>query len=387
MRPGFSWSSPPDVNLVLPEESIATFCASPLPCFSQEALVFIDDLSKTLREGTKGFPSLLSLGFWLRSANIVSKAETATGRSPLGVVFHVVPSNVPTVGVFSWLLALLMGNPSVIRLSSQASEEQAELLRVVLGVIASPQHAAIRSRTRFIRYEHQESFTRWFSDRCALRVVWGGDSSVESIRKVPLNAQAQEVAFPDRRSLLLVDSAWLEQIAPAERQHTYERLSTDLTTFAQLACSSPTLLVWVGPPSSTLRAELLNRVFQGFSGSASYSVNRYLNAQLNAALVPDVDFEFFKGVSVSRFAAPVHLPFVGFGMLSEWVVGDLTTFANEHWNIQTLVFVGEQKASLRSSLHRSTSRVDRIVSPGQALGFDWVWDGLDLLSLFSRQRA
>jgi hypothetical protein len=387
MRTQISWSSPPDVTLVLPDEGIATFRSDPLACFSQEALAFVEDLSQCLRRGKKEFPSLLSLGFWLRSANIASKTDAARVRSPVGVVFHVVPSNVPTVGVFSWLLALLMGNPSVVRLPSQTSEEQAELLRVVSHVIALPQHAPIRSRTRFCRYERQEAFTRWFSDRCALRVVWGGDSSVESIRKIPLNAQAQEVVFPDRRSILLIESTWLEQSTPAERRVTYDRLSVDLTTFAQLACSSPSLLVWVGAPSSSLRAELFNRVFKKFSDPASLSVNRFLNAQLNAALVPDVDFEIFRGVSVSRFSAPVHLPFVGFGMLSEWVVDDLSSFLSVDWSIQTLVFVGDHKSDLRSSLQGSTCRVDRIVSPGQALSFDWFWDGFDLLSLFSRQRA
>ncbi len=31
------------------------------------------------------------------------------------------------------------------------------------------------------------------------------------------------------------------------------------------------------------------------------------------------------------------------------------------------------------------TRIDRLVAPGQALAFDWFWDGQDLLASMSRQ--
>ena len=42
---------------------------------------------------------------------------------PLGKTFHIAPSNVDTIFVYSWLISMLMGNINVIRISSRISEQ------------------------------------------------------------------------------------------------------------------------------------------------------------------------------------------------------------------------------------------------------------------------
>ena len=55
------------------------------------------------------------------------------------------------------------------------------------------------------------------------------------------------------------------------------------------------------------------------------------------------------------------------------------------WDMQTCVWVGGDRAGVEAALPTaSTCRIDRVVAPGQALAFEWHWDGIDMLQLCSR---
>lgn len=96
------------------------FIADPLPLLCPRHLQFCGSAVDPFAAG--GAALSLIWPRWvsrLRPRNIDEQRKHMAGRMPLGMVFHLVPSNVPTVAFYSWLMALLTGNSSVVRLSSR----------------------------------------------------------------------------------------------------------------------------------------------------------------------------------------------------------------------------------------------------------------------------
>ena len=96
-------------------------------------LNFLSDLSKSIIRDPffKVEPSFISLGFWLRKSNmkrIISENNFVKGTDsfvvkPIGKVFHLCPSNVDTMFIYSLVLALLAGNKNVVRISSKLESD------------------------------------------------------------------------------------------------------------------------------------------------------------------------------------------------------------------------------------------------------------------------
>jgi acyl-CoA reductase-like NAD-dependent aldehyde dehydrogenase len=73
-------------------------------------------------------PASVALAYWLRPAQLARLAEEHARRAatepdvlrvPVGRVLHLAPSNVDTLFVYTWALAFLCGNASVVRLSQE----------------------------------------------------------------------------------------------------------------------------------------------------------------------------------------------------------------------------------------------------------------------------
>ena len=61
---------------------------------------------------------------------------------------------------------------------------------------------------------------------------------------------------------------------------------------------------------------------------------------------------------------------------------EISPFLNRE--IQTLTYCGVEKSIMLDWLKNGVNGIDRIVPVGQALNFDYIWDGLDLFASLSR---
>ena len=68
----------------------------------------------------KKYPDIISYAFWIREGNLYNIKKNYNIKNDLyigrGLVFHVVPSNVPTNFVYSLTFGLLSGNSNIIKL-------------------------------------------------------------------------------------------------------------------------------------------------------------------------------------------------------------------------------------------------------------------------------
>lgn len=375
---------------------------APLSPFHSNSLQFIQALSKQLVK-MRRYPELVALGFWFRKARIHDMQvawERKTKESlvkPRGNVFHVAPSNVDTIFVYSWMLSLLAGNRNIIRVSSKEQTQTSELLSVVIQVLAQPEHRAIAERTVIMTYAHDDQITAFLSQQCHTRVIWGGDTTVQAVRKIPLAPVANELVFPDRFSLAVFQANSVLEASKEEKQQLWEDFFNDAFWFDQMACSSPRLVLWTG---ENRVVKLAQKVFwDGFEQllkskngelMAATQVQKLTTSlwlaaeQFTSAINWNTNYT---RLSFHEFPKEVRERHCGAGLFYEYSVPTLADICPLLVDKdQTLVYFGYSKNELYTFVEElSTRGIDRIVPVGQALNFDEIWDGQNFLTSFTRE--
>jgi hypothetical protein len=159
---------------------------------------------------------------------------------PRGLVCHWIAGNVPLLGMFSWALSALLGNVNAIRLSSRQADTMSPLLELLAET--SPAGRQMADETLVCSFPRElEAAHQALSDAADVRIAWGGQESIESVRRLPCRWDCDDIVMGPRISVAVVDPALA---APA----TVSRLATDVVFFDQAACSSPQVIFVRGAP-------------------------------------------------------------------------------------------------------------------------------------------
>lgn len=371
--------------------------------FAPELLDFAAALSERLlrHADARRYPELTVLGFFMRRARLLELQDRYsmlrardTVRSPRGVVFQVPPSNVSSLLVYSWVMAALPGNVNVIRLPSTLSPELLTILQLWNELLET--HSAMRENTLLIHYDHDDEVTAALSLLADVRVIWGGDATVEKLRRFALQPAARELTFPDKHSLAIMNTSQYLHATPPERDRLTAKFYNDAYWFDQMACSSPRVIVWVGDEYASREAS------SDFFDRLSHRIaERGRNASLSAALSKKA---FACGAVIDQGVTGCR---ESGNELTVLDVERLDAITRQHcgnglffqafvtgWERichfvcrrdQTIGYYGFETAELEELAMRVNGRgVDRIVPIGRALDFSHLWDGYDLLQEFSR---
>lgn len=394
------------LQILLPAgQDLEVLAAGPdLPPFGDLQLDFAAALSRALTSSpaSRQHPELMALGFWLRPAHLrrlvdrVLSDHAHTVLQPRGLGLHIAPGNVDTIFVYSWMLSLLCGNRSIVRLSSRPSEQTTLLLAMLQPLLEDPAWRAVARSVAFVRYAHDDAITARLSARCDLRVVWGGDATVQAVRAVPLPAHATELCFPDKFSLTLLRADAVADAEGPALAALARALANDAYTFGQQACSSPRLVLWLGDQAQTERAR--SRLWPPVEAAARQMAHGLGMADhLNTAVAVDLlalqaDVHIAPGPALVRRVwldnPAVHAEAHGGGGLFHEAglatLDDLPPLLSRR--VQTVSHHGFSRDELLQFCRRHTLRgIDRMVPVGQALAFGPVWDGTDLWRAFTRE--
>jgi hypothetical protein len=373
-------------------EPQAPFSDSRIDCCHQLSRALFSDAE------ARAFPELQSLAFWLRKTEILrlrddfdARARSGTVRVPRGLVFHIPPGNVDTIFVYSWALALLTGNQNVVRVSSRNSPQSLVLCRLLREILSGATLSQF-----FIQYGHDTGVTQALSDACDVRVIWGGDLTIHTIRQSPLPVHAKELTFPDRSSLSAISAAAWLSASDEQRVDVVRHSFNDTFWFDQMACSSPRLLVWCGTQLDCRRAahEFLSGLEleigrRGYRLEASVRMQKLLFAA--GAIIDQPVFSYLTGgpqLTVLELESldTLGTEHCGGGLLFQFHTASLADIApHVRRRHQTLTYFGFDPAELSALVQNLQGRgLDRVVPIGQALQFSSVWDGYDLLAELTR---
>lgn len=377
--------------------------ATTFPPFSDELIALGDDISKKLFSlpNVTEIPDVASLAFFLRAASLLKlKREWLASiprnctAMPRGRVFHIAPANVEVMFVYSWVVSMLCGNANIVRIPSKPSaviDVLCRSLRESLGSFPSIAHSQYG-----ISYEADNAITQSLSKSAHVRVIWGGDSTVSSIRSIESHASLRDIVFPNRFSWAAIKASFLLSLSPDERHNLAVRFFKDSYLFDQRACSSPQILVFVGKESecasahSTFMDDLQKVVEeQGYATDTAHNIEKLSSAALIAAHDTGVVLNRRSPEVMSiatTYSEQLRRSTCGGGFFVVLYLRSLDALADmAEAQDQTLSHAGFSEAELSSAIRAICGRgFDRIVPCGQALQFEPIWDGMNLMNELTR---
>ena len=151
--------------------------------FDDLVVNFFDALSNELMHDprSKQFSDVISYAFWIRKSSLLKAKNSFLNLNKLGrgVAFHIAPSNVPINFAVSMTSALLAGNSCVIRVSNKDFEQVNIVTEAINKVLAKTEFVSLQGYIITVRYERDKIVNDYLSSICDLRIVWGGDITIE----------------------------------------------------------------------------------------------------------------------------------------------------------------------------------------------------------------
>lgn len=366
-----------------------------LPLFAPDIIEFLHTFSRlTLADNeAKNWPDVIGLGFWCRPSSIArmqSENRSVAHRYGRGVAFHIAPGNVAVNFAYSLIVGLLTGNANIVRLPGRVHPQTAIVVRLFNSALQS--HPMMRPRIILVRYDRQRHINDALSAICDTRIIWGGDKTIADLRQSSLPPRALDIAFADRYSIAVINAD--AYLAHPEKEKLARALYNDTLLNDQNACTSPSLIVWLGEHQPEGRA-LFWQNFEALA-AARYTpepisaVNKLTQLYLLSARFAGVR----KVSGAQNIVVRVELSALeketldwrgNGGFFMEYVARSLDEISPVcHSRCQTMATFGVSSDELNNWLASGLRGVDRIVSLGQTLDFSLQWDGYDLVAMLTR---
>lgn len=376
---------------------------SALGIFSDAAIEFLNALSQELRAmpSVRSLPDVATFSFFCRKANILNmktlRNDDSIVRLGRGVVFHIAPSNVPVNFAYTLICGILSGNVNIVRVPSKDFEQVSVIIKAISAIAAKPECQEIAKRILLVRYERQSTATSEFSSLCDVRVIWGGDDTIEQIRKNALPPRSYDITFADRYSLCVINAD--EYVHETKPEAVAQGFYNDTYLFDQNACTAPHLVVWLGSTDNVAQSQAIfweqlhGLVKQKYQDVQPVIAVDKLTALYNQAAISGVsvskshaDDNLLWRVTLDTLPANIDEFRCSSGYFSEYhatALADIARIITRKY--QTVAHYGLSVEQLKTFVtDLSPAGVDRYVPIGKTTDFSLVWDGYDLIGMLSR---
>jgi hypothetical protein len=376
--------------------------------FDTRTIDFLDGLSKLIF-GDKAInrrPEITALGFWLRKAQLRKMMieqeyllnNTQFKVAPIGKVFHICPANVDTMFIYSMVVSLLMGNRNVLRISKRMDAPHVlNLFDKLNQLLAIEEFDIFKDYINIISYDHNKEISNFLSSAANARLIWGGDSTINTFQSFEKAPRTKDIVFADRISMMVLNSKAILKSSGPEWQEFLRNFFNDSYTFDQMGCSSPQTIYFIGSGTESQSARVkISDSFVDFlkveyetdiSSLASLKLNRMVDDALDNNLKSHMGNNLFKLVELTEAADSTILHGCGGGYFYFRDCLDINELLNLRVpKIQTITHFGfSSKDKFKLFDLAYGEGIDRIVHLGHALNFHYIWDGYNLFQELSRK--
>lgn len=232
-----------------------------LQVFSDITINFFSDLSKSILSDStiRDYKDVIGFGYWIRKASLksyvnnISRSGNKIGR---GLCLHIAPSNIPVQFAVSLVPALLAGNPSIVRCSSKQFR-QTDIICSKIIELLNGDYQELKPYICIIKYEHNDEITNWLCSMCDVRIIWGGDRTITTLKKFEVMPRTIDICFSDRFSIAIINGDKLDE---TNVKNVVDEFWIDTYYVDQNACSSPRLIFWYGNNAETSRELFWNKL-------------------------------------------------------------------------------------------------------------------------------
>jgi acetolactate synthase small subunit len=368
--------------------------------FSDNAIFLLNNLSIELYKSPniREYPDVATFAFFCRKANIINLKRNYNQvgfRLGRGVVFHIAPSNVPVNFAYSMVAGLLSGNNNVVRVPSKNFEQVTLIIQALKNVVKVNHLTELENRLFLVKYEKSSDATEYFSSICDVRVIWGGDQTIDLVRINKIKPRSIDITFSDRYSFAMINAE--KVLIETDIDKVTNNFFNDTYLFDQNACSAPRIVVWVGSEHIIDQAKNIfwksvqNRI-ENYDLSPIIAVDKLVSLLQQST----TDHKLTKVKSINnklwRISTPtLHKELENYtcagGYFLEYnarSVEEISLFVTRKF--QTMAYFGFEKDDLREALKKmKLLGIDRVVPFGKTTDFDLIWDGYDLIYTLSRE--
>jgi hypothetical protein len=392
-----------EYNVLFPDRFIEDDFTSQKLCLPFDDLLinFLNSLSKALFNdiSVKNYPDVATFAFFCRKSNITSLKDKYLNNDEFkigrGIVFHITPSNVPVNFAYSLVSGLLAGNANIIRIPSK----QFEQINIIINALNSLKKILlfkeILNKIVLVGYDKKSIATDYFSSLCDVRVIWGGDETINTIRKSSIKPKSFDITFSNRYSFTVINAD--EYVKEKNTKKIAIDFFNDTYLFDQNACSSPHLIIWLGVESNVIKSKNifwseLNLILNNnYELSDIIAIDKLTNFYMQS-----IDQNFLKRnnplnnklwrIELKELTSKIELYKCAGGYFSEYHAENLKAIDYIiNTKYQTMSYYGLTNDQINNFLFDIKPKgIDRIVPIGKTTDFSIIWDGFNLINSLSR---
>ena len=385
-----------NVNLLCGTDTIEI---SPNVPYNNLVCDFLNELSNVLRNypNVKDYPDVVSFSFWCRKSNLKylkDKFDDSSLRVGLGLVFHITPSNVPVNFAFSFVFGLLSGNSNIVRVPTKEYPEVDIICKCIQTVFEDKRYKIIKGRNSFIRYDKNDYVTQYYNQDCNARLIWGGDETIFTMKKMDTLPRCIDIMFSNRTSLAVLNPVEILKLSEKDLDVLINKFYNDTYLMDQNACSSPFLVVWLSDNYQgkyRFWKRLAEFVDNKYKLDLINSVDKYTLLCEQAIELNNVKEYYNYGnnlyiLNIDKLSNKIQNYKGKFGHFFEIELNTVDSLSNIITNdYQTLTYFGIPKDTLIDLVIKNhLLGIDRIVPVGESLNIGVIWDGYDIIRTLSR---
>ena len=226
-------------------------------------------------------------GFYKNEASILMAAQ------PRGIVCQWIAANMPTLGFFSIVQAVLSKNGSIVKMPEEYVHLIVSMLRELPTITVDHKgitHSgkSVLDAISVVTFEGRNTvISEKFSLAADCRIIFGGSEAVRAISRLPCRDHCETIVFGPKYSFAVFDREYIESDG---FRKALDQFVKDVAVFNQMACSSPHVLFleesqysiemivsWLRDALVRLPSALLNQeISSGMSANIINTRARYL---------------------------------------------------------------------------------------------------------------
>ena len=300
----------------------------------------------------------------------------------IGQVVHFSSGNEPLNCLYSWFISFIMGNINIVRVSDRADSDDLRLITDISKILDE-----YNILDAFVHGIDKSFFSDAASKVARVRLIWGSDNTIASIKsyKTPINCT--DYIFGDRLSGCILDLSNLQKRDLTSSNQLVSGLCNDLIANEGALCSSPSVIYLISNGLDTsidMLHTLLDHVIalsdlKSPWNLALFNKKTIYNQQKMCSTEHPIQISNFNGYTLqytSSFSETKNL-FRTFEVVTASCLKEISFLPS---NMQTLTYYGIRPVDMSPYIIQN---VLRLVPVGMAHQFDYLWDGIDLFTSLS----
>ena len=377
-----------------------TFLIKTYKIFEISTINFLDDVSQEIIKNKKysEYTDIITFAFFIRKKNLIKISKEYKNKDRMigrGLAYHIAPSNIPINFAYSLVFGLLSGNTNIVRLPSKNFIQIKLLCDLFFRILKKKKYLELYKRICLIKYERSDDISSELSKKADIRLIWGGDETVNQFQKYDTSPRCIDLKFANRYSISIIDVNKLAKLNTNNLKNIVNRFYNDSYTMDQKGCSSPQALIWIGKNKKKIKNKFFNILSEiadtKYDNDLAVTNNKISSLSLTA-IKSEINFTSshknfnlirIKLKKISKQIEKIHPHFGTFVEININNLNELNKIISK--KLQTITFYGVDKKKISALVFKyGILGVDRIVPIGRALDMGIEWDGYDLIAALSR---